>query len=159
MKRCGVEVTVGLFMLLACAAFLFLAFKVSGLSGLSTEGSYYVTADFSNIGSLKVRSPVTIGGVRVGEVADIQLDPSSFIAQVTLKIDAEQDQLPVQDTSAGILTEGLLGSNYISITPGYYAEEDEDDGGYLQDGGQIQHTQPALILENLVGQFLFNMNK
>jgi len=157
MNQRGVEVTVGLFMLLAGAAFLFLAFKVSGLSNFSSEGNYYITADFSNIGSLKVRSPVTIGGVRVGEVADIQLDPSSFIAQVTLKIDADQDQLPVQDTSASILTEGLLGSNYISITPGYYDEE--DDGGYLQDGDQVQHTQSALILENLVGQFLFNMNK
>lgn len=154
-----IEVSVGILMLLGIAAFVMLALKVSGLTSFSNEGGYRVYADFSNIGGLKVRAPVTIAGVRVGEVSDIELDPSSFNAKVTLMINDNQNKIPLFDTSARILTEGLLGSNYVSIVPGFESEEEGGEKKYLRDGDLIIKTQEAVILENLIGQLLFNINK
>lgn len=160
-SRRKLELSVGCFMLLGILAFLMLALKVSGLTGLSSDDTFDVTANFTNIGGLKVRSPVTIAGVRIGEVSDIKLQPGSFGAKVTLSINSKQNKIPFYDTSARILTEGLLGSNYISITPGF--ETDEDDANskpkFLEKGAHIDKTQEAIVLENLIGQLLFNMNK
>lgn len=154
-----IDFCVGLFFLVSVLAFAVLAVKVSGLSGLSTSRGYRVYADFANIGGLKVRSPVTIAGVRVGEVEKITLQPDSFSAKVTLLIDSGQQKIPQIDTSARILTEGLLGSNYISIVPGFDKAEDNDKPQYLRDGAVIEKTEEAVILENLIGQLVFNMNK
>lgn len=149
-----VETSVGFFMLAGLIACLFLAYKVSGMHQQTANG-YYVTAEFDHIGSLKKRAPVTIAGVRVGEVNDIQLDNKTLKAKVTLKLSRDQKHIP-QDASASILTEGLLGSNYIAISPGLGLDE---DGDMLQDGSHIDETQSAIILENLIGQLLFNINR
>lgn len=160
-NRRGLELSVGCFMFLGIIAFLMLALKVSGLTSLSSEKTFHVFTNFSNIGGLKVRSPVTVAGVRIGEVSNIQLEPGSFNAKVTLSINSTQNRIPFYDTSARILTEGLLGSNYISITPGFEKEDEEDETKpkFLHEGDQIEKTQEAVILENLIGQLLFNMNK
>lgn len=153
-----IEFMVGIFIIATVFAFLLLALKVGGLIQSSNHGSYYVQANFDNIGDLKVRAPVTIAGVKVGEVSGIQLNPDRFDASVILKINGDQSQIPEQGTTAIIFTEGLLGSNYISIVPGYNYDDEGENGDYLKDGSTIQQTQPALILENLIGQFMFNIN-
>lgn len=145
----SIESFVGLFLLAATIGLLVLAFKVSGLTSFFKLEGYDVTAAFDDIGQLKVRAPVKIGGVTIGEVIDINLDPTSFKAMVTLRIHATVNDIP-NDSSASILTAGLLGDNYIAITPMYSKE-------YLKNGGEIQETHSAMILEKLVGQFLFKI--
>jgi phospholipid/cholesterol/gamma-HCH transport system substrate-binding protein len=143
------EILVGLFMILGVVALTFLALKVSGLTGYAGKASYYkITADFDNVGGLKVRAPVLIAGVSVGEVSNIALNKNDFRAKVTLLVDPAKAQLPV-DTSASIYTQGLLGSNYINLSPGY-AET------FLKEGGIIETTNSAMILEKLIGQFLYS---
>lgn len=149
LRHYWVEVVVGLFIIAALLALIALAFKVSGLTQI-TDGDYYVLkADFDNVGDLKVRAPVSVSGVKVGRVASIQLDPQTFRATVTLQIQKGFNQLPL-DTSASILTQGLLGSNYVSLTPGFEEK-------LLKPGESIETTHSALILENLVGQLMFNL--
>lgn len=146
------EMAVGFFLLFSAVAFLALALKVSNLGlGPSAKG-YAVNAIFSNIGDLKVRAPVTISGVRIGTVTRIGIDPKTFQAVVTLSINENQTHLP-SDSAASIYTQGLLGSNYISITPGF------DDQHFLKSGARITNTHSALILENLIGQLLFSIKK
>jgi len=157
-KRYLTETCVGIFVLAGILAFFGLAFKVSGLTSFSETSGYDVTAEFANIGNLKVRAPVSIGGVRIGEVKSITLNSDTFMAEVVLRIQGNNAKIPARDTTARILTEGLLGSNYISIEPGF--EDGNGEGpNYLHEGSRIDHTQPALILENLIGQFLFNIKK
>ncbi len=151
MRERTVEIIVGLFVVIAIACFAFLALRVSGLIVNMGSSGYTVTAHFDNIGGLKIRAPVDIAGVRVGQVTHITLDPSTFEAVVTMMINPEQQYIPI-DTSASIFTEGLLGSNYVSLVPGV-------DEQFLVEGGKITTTHSALILENLIGQFLFNANK
>ena len=143
-----IEIMVGLFIIAGAIALIILALKVSGLTRLHTNDYYTLTAEFDNIGGLRVRAPVRLAGVTIGQVTGINLNQTTFRAKVTFIIN-ESNELPV-DTSASILTEGLLGSNYIGLTPGYETQ-------VLQNGGQIDTTHPALILENLVGQLLFNL--
>jgi phospholipid/cholesterol/gamma-HCH transport system substrate-binding protein len=143
------ESLVGLFLLGAVISLLVLAFKVSGLTSFFKPDSYTITAAFDDIGQLKVRSPVKIGGVLVGEVADIKLDPSSFKAVVYLLINRKFNDIP-NDSSASILTAGLLGDNYIAISPMYSAT-------FFTNGGQIQDTHSAMVLEKLIGQLLFKI--
>lgn len=144
-----IESFVGLFLIMAMMAFAVLAFKVSGLSSFFKSDSYYVTAEFDEIGGLKVRASVKISGVLIGEVASVTLDPTSYKAVVTMRIDSKYKDIPV-DSSASILTSGLLGDNYIAITPMYSPE-------FLKNGGQIQDTHPAVILEKLIGQLMFKI--
>lgn len=149
MRAKTLEISVGLFVLAGIIALLVLALKISGLSSYVGNQGYEVIANFDNIGGLKIRSPVTISGVRVGEVSDIQLDSKTFKAVVTLRLNPDQNKIPA-DSSASILTQGLLGSNYISLTPGF-------DETYLKTGSRIDNTHPALILENLIGQLVFSL--
>lgn len=142
------EVLVGVFVAAGFAALLVLAMQVSNLSTFSPGESYTLTARFDNIGGLKVRSPVTIGGVRVGRVSAIRYDPEAFNAVVSLSIDADQDYLPV-DTGASIYTSGLLGEQYISLEPGA-------ETAVLKDGDVLQFAQSAVILEQLIGKFVLN---
>ncbi len=159
-KRYGIELIVGLFVILGIAAFIGLAFKVSGLTQFSELQGYNVTAEFMNIGNLKVRAPVKIAGVKIGEVEKITLDSTSFYADVVLRIENMDIKIPIKDTSARILTEGLLGSNYISLEPGFDADTTADGQmDYLVAESHIDNAQPAMILENIIGQFLFNINK
>ena len=150
MQKKIIETFVGLFIILGVIALTFLAIKVSGLSSYTSKQSYYkVTAEFDNIGGLKIRSPVLIAGVYVGQVSGIHLDPVTFRARVTLSLLKSQNKLPI-DTSADIYTQGLLGANYVNLTPGY-------EEAYLQNGSVISTTQPALILEKLIGQFIYSL--
>ncbi|MDT8388040.1 MAG: outer membrane lipid asymmetry maintenance protein MlaD [Thiogranum sp.] len=144
----SVELMVGMFVAAGIAALFVLAMKVSNLSSFTPADSYQVTARFDNIGGLKVRSPVTAGGVRVGRVAAIEYDSTRFEAVTTLEIDQRYDSFPM-DTSASIYTSGLLGEQYVGLEPGG-AEE------LLEDGSDIDLTQPAMIIEKLVGKFLFD---
>lgn len=152
-----VDLSVGIFILISLAALLVLAVKVSGVSTLGSKPTYTVSAHFSNIGGLKVRAPVTVAGVKIGEVVGIALQPGTLNAKVTMRL--RQDKpIPYDDATARILTQGLLGSNYISLVPGFESE-DKSSHAYLKDGDEVPHTQEAMILENLIGQLVFNMNK
>lgn len=144
-----IDSLVGLFLLFSTLALTMLAFKVSGLTNLFPEKSYTVTASFDDIGALKVRSSVKIGGVQVGEVSKIDLDPTTFKAIITMRIDDKYNDIP-DDSSLGILTAGLLGDNYIAITPMYSKT-------FLKNGSDIQNTHSAMILEKLIGQFIYRM--
>ncbi|PLA73718.1 outer membrane lipid asymmetry maintenance protein MlaD [Hydrogenovibrio sp. SC-1] len=141
-----VEVWVGAFVLFALASLVVIALKVSNFEGLTDKPTYKVNALFSNIGGLKVRAPVKISGVVVGRVEAITVDPITYQARVVMNIDSDFNELPI-DTSASILTSGLLGDQYIGLTPGA-------DDLYLTEGSQIDLVQPALVLEELIGQFI-----
>ncbi len=145
------EFSVGILMIIGVVAFVFLAIQVSGLSTTTSSDAYFVTAKFNNIGGLKVNAPIRMAGVKVGKVTSITLDPKTFQADVRMAIYKEDNNIPA-DSSASILTEGLLGANYIGITPGY-------DEIALKSGSVIEDTHPALVLENLIGQLLFSINK
>lgn len=142
------ELAVGAFVALGLAAFFMLAMKVSNITDLGKNQGYQVTARFENIGALKVRAPVTLGGVRIGRVAAIQLDPRSYEAVVTLAIEPQYDRLPT-DSSASILTAGLLGEQYVGLEPGGMDET-------LKNGSSLKLTQSALVLEKLIGRMLTN---
>ncbi|PHQ80470.1 MAG: outer membrane lipid asymmetry maintenance protein MlaD [Coxiella sp. (in: Bacteria)] len=145
-----IETIVGFFLLISFLALLVLAFWVSGLTGIGNGGSYTLYADFDNIGGLKVRAPVAIAGVKVGSVTHIVLDPKTFRARVTIHIEKSIQDLPF-DTSASVLTQGLLGANYISILPGL------EEGEELKANETIGTTHSALILENVIGQLIYNL--
>ena len=147
-QKKSTEITVGLFVALGIVALVFLVMKVSNLSAFNDEVGYVVTAEFENIGGLKTRSPVTLAGVRVGRVESINLDPDTYDAIETLNLYSSFDTLPT-DTAASIYTAGLLGEQYIALEVG--AEEE-----FLKDGDVIELTQPALVLEQVIGQFLFS---
>lgn len=149
MRNYWLEVGVGVFIIAALLALLALAFKVSGLTSVGNGQYYELKADFDNVGDLKVRAPVTVSGVKVGRVSNIHLNEQTFRATVTLQIQKGFDQLPI-DTSASILTQGLLGSNYISLSPGF-------ENTVLKNDQRIETTHSAMILENLVGQLMFNL--
>ncbi|WP_457674370.1 outer membrane lipid asymmetry maintenance protein MlaD [Thiolapillus sp.] len=142
------EILVGVFMAIGLLALFFLAMQVSNLGTLHTGDSYRVTARFDNIGSLKVKAPVTMAGVEVGRVAQIGFDKERFQAVVGLDIYAEYDEIP-EDTYAKILTAGLLGEQYVGLDPGGSDE-------VLRDGSEIEITQSALVLEEVIGQFIFS---
>ena len=144
----AIEIWVGIFIVAGVAALFMLAMKVSNIAAFTDDGGYSVTARFNNIGGLKVRSPVSMAGVRVGRVADIGFDVHTYEAVVTMRINQQYDNLP-KDTSASILTSGVLGENYIGLEAGARDV-------FLKDGDEIKITQSALILENLIGQFLVN---
>ncbi len=157
-KQRYVDISVGLFMLFGIAAFLVLVMKVSGVNELkSTNNGYTVMANFADIGGLRVRAPVTVAGVKIGEVTRIELQPGELNAKVTMALRKDKP-IPFDDVSARILTQGLLGSNYISIVPGF-EDESNKSHPYLRSGDVIAKTQEAIILENLIGQLLFNINK
>ncbi len=147
MNKKGIEVLVGGFVLLGLAGLLFLSLKAANLASFGERSGYVVTARFENIGGLKPRAPVRSAGVTVGRVKSIALDPTSFQGVVTMELDREV-QFP-KDSSAKILTSGLLGDQFIGIEPG-------GDEKNLAAGDVITSTQSAVILENLIGQFLFN---
>jgi phospholipid/cholesterol/gamma-HCH transport system substrate-binding protein len=148
MKIRHLEITVGAFMSVGLLALFFLAMQVSNLSAMTSSEGYAVTARFDNVGGLKVRSAVSMAGVRVGRVEGISYDQNSFEAVVSLRIEPQYNQIP-EDTIAKIYTSGLLGEQYIGFDPG--GSED-----LLVQGSEITMTQSALVLEEIVGQFLFS---
>lgn len=142
------DTLVGLFITTGIIALLFLGMQVSNLAPFGYEGGYIIQAKFSNSGGLKVRSPVLIAGVRVGRVQAIMLDQDSFESVVKMLIDPQYKTLP-DDTSASIYTAGLLGEQYVNLEPG-------GSDKFLQQNSNIDITQSALVLEEIIGQFLFN---
>jgi phospholipid/cholesterol/gamma-HCH transport system substrate-binding protein len=141
----AVELGAGLFVLLGVAALFFLTTQTTNLGSYTAKG-YELVGHFDNVGGLKARAPVTVAGVAVGRVVAIDVDPERLRAVVRMKIDPAYDRLP-DDSDAAILTAGLIGGQYIGITPG--GSED-----YLKDGDELQFTQSALVLEELIGKFL-----
>ena len=147
MTRKELDLWVGVFVVIGMAALLFLSLKVANLTSFSAAEAYTVKADFDNIGGLKVRAPVKSSGVVVGRVAEIRFDNEVFKAQVTLNVDS-RFQFP-KDSSASILTSGLLGDQYVGLTAG-------GDSNNFKGGETIRITQSAVVLENLISQFLFS---
>lgn len=147
MAKRNIETLVGAFVLLGLLALVFVALKAANLTSFNSGDTYALTARFDNIGGLKVRAPVRSAGVVVGRVTAISLDPKTFQGVVKLEID-RRFQFP-RDSSAKILTSGLLGDQYVGIEPG---GEDKDFAA----GDTVTQTQSAVVLENLIGQFLFN---
>jgi len=149
MQSRALEILVGLFVCLGVAAVFVLTFRVASLDAVGNGEGYTVTAQFENIGGLKPGSAVTLSGVKIGRVQGISIDPDTFEAVATLYVSKQYANLP-EDSSAKILTAGLLGEQYIGL----------DVGGAeaaLKEGSRIKFTQSALVLENLIGQFLTNM--
>ncbi len=147
MNKRSIEILVGLFVLLGLAALVFVALRAANLTSFSNGDGYRLSARFDNIGGLKVRAPVRSAGVVVGRVTAISLDTRTFQGLVTMEIRHGFD-FP-KDSSAKILTAGLLGDQYVGIEPG-------GDDKNLAAGDTIRQTQSAVVLENLIGQFLFS---
>ncbi|SVK46635.1 toluene tolerance efflux ABC transporter periplasmic substrate-binding protein [Acinetobacter baumannii] len=141
------EIWVGAFMLIALCAIVFICLQVANLKSIGSEPTYRVYATFDNIGGLKPRSPVKIGGVVIGRVADIELDPKTYTPRVALDIQKKYDEIP--DTSSlAIRTSGLLGEQYLALNVGF---EDPDMGTTILK----EDTKSAMVLEDLIGQFLY----
>jgi phospholipid/cholesterol/gamma-HCH transport system substrate-binding protein len=147
LNRSALDLWVGAFVALGIGAILFLALKVGNLINFASAPGYRLEAHFDNIGGLKLRAPVKAAGVIVGRVESIKLDPTTYQAVVTLKID--QGFQFTTDTIASILTSGLLGDVYIGLDPG-------GESQVLADGAKISKTQSGIVLEKLIGQFLFD---
>lgn len=148
------EFWVGLFLLLGIGALVFLGLRVANVHSFGESQTYRVTATFDNIGGLKVRAPVKIGGVVVGRVSDIELDAQTYLPQVTLAIDEKYNQIP-DNSSLSIKTAGLLGEQYIALNIGF----DDGEIPMLKDGSKITDTKSAMVLEDLIGQFLYGDKK
>lgn len=146
-QRKTLEMWVGLFVAAGIFALAVLAFKVGNLTMADVSNGYQVKADFDNIGGLKVKSQVAMAGVRIGRVSNIGFDNERYRAVVTMDIDGRY-RIP-NDSSAAILTSGLLGEQYVGLEPGGADE-------YLKNGEKLQTTQSAVVLEKLIGQFLFS---
>jgi phospholipid/cholesterol/gamma-HCH transport system substrate-binding protein len=140
------EIGTGLFALLGIGALFFLTTQTTGNRDFDADQTFEVTARFENVGSLKPRAPVSMSGVTIGRVTDIQFDPVALEAVVRMVIDSRYSEIP-DDSDASILTAGLLGSQYIGLQAG-------GSPVYLEDGSEIYFTQSAVILENLIGKFL-----
>jgi phospholipid/cholesterol/gamma-HCH transport system substrate-binding protein len=147
MTRKELDLWVGIFAVAGIGAMLFLSLKVANLASFSSADSYQIKAKFDNIGGLKVRAPVKSAGVVVGRVGEVRFDNESFEAVVTLSLDSRY-QFP-KDSSAKILTSGLLGEQYIGLSPG-------GDSANLKGGDSLKLTQSAVVLENLISQFLYS---
>jgi phospholipid/cholesterol/gamma-HCH transport system substrate-binding protein len=147
------EIWVGVFLLVALLAALFICLKAANVTSMRTEPTYRLYATFDNIGGLKARSPIRIGGVVIGRVADISLDSKTYLPRVALDIEQRYNHIP--DTSSlAIRTSGLLGEQFLALNVGF--EDPELGTTILKDGDTIQDTKSAMVLEDLIGQFLYN---
>ena len=147
MNRRTIDMWVGVFVMIGFGALLFLALKVANLASFSAAESYQIKAKFDNIGGLKIRAAVKVAGVVIGRVSDVRFDNETFEAVVSFSVD-KRYQFP-RDTSAKILTSGLLGEQYIGLAAG-------GDTVNLKDGDTLKLTQSAVVLENLISQFLYS---
>lgn len=151
MESRKVEILVGIFVAATIVALVFLALRVASNTDITRGSTYTLTASFDNIGGLKVRSPVKIGGVTVGRVTRIYLEGDYYEPVVEMQISTNYDQLP-ETSTVSVLTSGLLGEQYLGIEPGFI-----DDGiMMLEDGDRFMNTNSAMVLEELIGQFLFS---
>lgn len=141
------DTLVGLFVASGIAGLFFLALQVSNLSSFVEQDSYTITARFENSGGLKIKSPVSAAGVKIGNVSAISFDPKTYESVVKMSIYSQYNTLP-DDTTASIFTAGLLGEQYVNLEPG-------GSDVFLKSNGEIEITQSAIILEKAIGQFLF----
>ncbi|MGR2847606.1 outer membrane lipid asymmetry maintenance protein MlaD [Vibrio vulnificus] len=146
------ELWVGSFVLAGICAILVMIFQVADVKGLGSGNTYTLKAQFDNIGSLKVRSPVKVGGVVIGRVSDISLNPETLVPVVSLSINSLYNQFS-ETSSVQILTSGLIGEQYIGLVPGFVFEDEQ----MLKDGDFIEDTKSALVLEDLIGQVLYSV--
>ncbi len=146
------ELWVGSFVLAGICAILVMIFQVADVKSMGSGDTYTLKAKFDNIGSLKVRSPVKVGGVVIGRVSKITLNPESLLPEVSLAINSDYNQFP-ETSSVQILTSGLIGEQYIGFVPGFVF----DDEVMLTDGDTIEDTKSALVLEDLIGQVLYSV--
>ncbi|EOX4973831.1 outer membrane lipid asymmetry maintenance protein MlaD [Vibrio alginolyticus] len=146
------ELWVGSFVLAGICAILVMIFQVADVKSIGSGDTYILKAEFDNIGSLKVRSPVKVGGVVIGRVSSISLNPDNLLPVVTLSINSKYNQFP-ETSSVQILTSGLIGEQYIGLVPGFVF----DDEVMLVDGDTIEDTKSALVLEDLIGQVLYSV--
>ena len=146
MQSRAMEILVGFFVCLGIAAVFILTFRVASLDSIEGGSGYRVTAQFENIGGLKPGASVTLAGVKIGRVKKIVIDPSNFEAEVSMEISSVYTNIP-EDSSAKILTAGLLGEQYLGLEIGGADQN-------LKEGSKIKFTQSALVLENIIGQFL-----
>ena len=144
----SVEIATGMFVLLGMSSLFFLTTQTTGGDDFQATSVYTVEARFENVGSLKDRAPVAMSGVTIGRVTNVRFDPEMLDAEVTFVIDSQYGQIP-DDSDASILTAGLLGSQYIGLQPG-------GSDLYLEEGSEIQFTQSAIVLENLISKYLFS---
>jgi phospholipid/cholesterol/gamma-HCH transport system substrate-binding protein len=144
----AIDVSTGLFVLLGFAAIVFLVTQITNREFSLRSESYRLRAQFENVGGLKAGAPVSMAGVTIGRVESIGYDMDLFKAVATLRIDSRYDQIP-NDSDASILTAGLLGGQYIGITPGGSEEP-------FRDGDQVEFVQDAIVLENLISKYLFS---
>jgi phospholipid/cholesterol/gamma-HCH transport system substrate-binding protein len=147
MRKSAIDVWVGIFVAIGLLAALFLALKVGNMNAVSFQPTYTITARFDNIGGLKPRAPVKSAGVVVGRIADIRFDDTTYQATVTMTLERSY-QFP-KDSAAKILTSGLLGEQYVGLEAG-------GSDQMLVQGNMITQTQSAVVLENLISQFLYN---
>ncbi|MFI3245749.1 MAG: outer membrane lipid asymmetry maintenance protein MlaD [Ferrimonas sp.] len=145
------ELAVGGFLLAGILALVVLVFKVADIDPRQQSQQYQLTAYFDNIGGLKARAPIKVGGVVIGRVASVELDQTQLVPKVTLLIDTKYAQFP-NTSSLSILTSGLLGEQYIGLTPGFAMDDEE----FLQDGDIVEDTRSAMVLEELISQFLYS---
>ncbi|HCG6404535.1 TPA: outer membrane lipid asymmetry maintenance protein MlaD [Vibrio parahaemolyticus] len=146
------ELWVGSFVLAGICAILVMIFQVADVKSIGSGDTYILKAEFDNIGSLKVRSPVKVGGVVIGRVSNITLNPDNLLPVVSLSINSQYNQFP-ETSSVQILTSGLIGEQYIGLVPGFVF----DDEAILVDGDTIEDTKSALVLEDLIGQVLYSV--
>ncbi|MBN6710041.1 outer membrane lipid asymmetry maintenance protein MlaD [Haemophilus haemoglobinophilus] len=144
------EFWVGLFLLIGIAALVFLGLRVANIQGFNQAKSYQVNAVFDNIGGLKVRAPLKVGGVVIGRVSSIELDPQTYLPLVKIAIDEKYNEIP-DNSSLSIKTSGLLGEQYIALSVGF----DDGETQMLKEGSRIVDTKSAMVLEDLIGQFLY----
>jgi len=143
-----IDISTGLFVLLGFAAILFMVTQITNREFSLDSSSYRLTASFENVGGLKAGAPVSMAGVTIGRVEAIQYDMSLLKAVVTLRIDGQYDAIP-NDSDASIFTAGLLGGQYVGLSPG--GSEDA-----FRDGDRVEFVQDAVVLENLISKYLFN---
>lgn len=148
------EFLVGLFLLFGIGALVFLGLRVANVQGFGETKSYTVIATFDNIGGLKVRAPLKVGGVVIGRVSNIELDEKTYLPKVSIAIKDEYNKIP-ENSSLSIKTSGLLGEQYIALAMGF----DDGETAMLKNGSQIQDTKSAMVLEDLIGQFLYGDKK
>lgn len=144
------EFWVGVFLLLGIAALVFMGLKVANVHGFNQEKSYTVTATFDNIGGLKVRAPLKVGGVVIGRVTAISLDEKTYLPKVSIAINETYNEIP-DNSSLSIKTSGLLGEQYIALNIGF----DDGETPMLKEGSKVVDTKSAMVLEDLIGQFLY----
>ncbi|MBV8045927.1 MAG: outer membrane lipid asymmetry maintenance protein MlaD [Paludibacterium sp.] len=147
MKRSTIDLWVGIFVAIGIACVVFLSLKVANLTPQSADSTYVLTADFDNIGGLKIKAPVKSSGVVVGRVTNVELDTQRYVAHVTMALDRHYQFS--RDTSAEILTSGLLGEQYVGLTEG-------GDPDTLKPGDRITITSSALVLEQLISKFMLS---